>query len=175
MLTRVITLRFNGLLDAFDDGPLRDFIKDKELISVRDHFFIHRKQPYLAMTVNYTLKPAVTEAAVSRPGKESKPRDESWKELLTEADMPLFNTLRDWRTARARRDGVPVYVICDNQELAAIVAARPATLAALGEIKGIGKAKLERYGADLLALLARGPAEAPSPVEAANPAAETGQ
>lgn len=30
MLTRVITLRFNGLLDAFDDGPLRDFI----LISV---------------------------------------------------------------------------------------------------------------------------------------------
>jgi hypothetical protein len=29
MLARVITLRFNGMLDGFDDAPLRDFIKDK--------------------------------------------------------------------------------------------------------------------------------------------------
>jgi len=36
MLTRVIILRFNGLLDAFDDAPLREFIQG----SVRGHFFI---------------------------------------------------------------------------------------------------------------------------------------
>jgi len=45
MLTRVITLRFNGVLDGFDDAPLRDFIKDKEVISIRDHFFVRNDQP----------------------------------------------------------------------------------------------------------------------------------
>jgi hypothetical protein len=35
MLTRVITRRFNRVLDGFDDASLRDFIKDKEVISVR--------------------------------------------------------------------------------------------------------------------------------------------
>ncbi|MGH9843404.1 MAG: HRDC domain-containing protein [Blastocatellia bacterium] len=163
MLTRVITLRFNGLLDAFDDGPLRDFIKDKEMISVRDHFFVRNDQPYLAMIVNYMLKPAVTEVVAAQPPRGSKRCDEAWRELVAEADIPLFNTLRDWRSARARRDGVPVYVICDNRQLAAIVAARPQTLAQLGEIEGIGKAKLERYGADLLAVLARGQTEEAAP------------
>jgi len=32
MQTRVITLRFNELIDGFDDAPLRDFIKDKEIV-----------------------------------------------------------------------------------------------------------------------------------------------
>ncbi len=175
MLTRVITLRFNGLLDAFDDGPLREFIQDKEVVSIRDHFFIRHEQPYLVLVVNYSLKPAVTEAVAAQPNKGSKRRDETWRELVAEADVPLFNALRDWRAARARRDGLPVYVICDNRQLAAIVTARPQSLAQLGEIEGIGKAKLERYGTDLLSVLARGQAEEPSPVEAANPAAETGQ
>jgi hypothetical protein len=62
MHTCVITLRFNALLDAFDDGPLRDFLKDKEIVSVRDHFFIRNEQPYLAMIVQYLLKPTATEA-----------------------------------------------------------------------------------------------------------------
>ena len=175
MLARVITLRFNGMLDGFDDAPLRDFIKDKEVISIRDHFFIHYEQPYLAMIVTYTLKPLPTAAAAPRPDRRSKRRDEAWREFVAEADVPLFNTLRDWRAARAKRDGVPLYVICDNRQLAAIVAARPQTLAALGEVEGIGKAKLERYGADILSVLARGQAEEPPSVEAPNPAAETGQ
>jgi ATP-dependent DNA helicase RecQ len=155
MFARVITLRFNGMLDGFDDAPLRDFIKDKEVVSIRDHFFIHHEQPYLAMIVTYTLKPLPTAAAAPRPDRRSKQRDEAWREFVAEADVPLFNTLRDWRAARAKQDGVPLYVICDNRQLAAIVAARPQTLSALGEVEGIGKAKLERYGADLLAVLAR--------------------
>jgi ATP-dependent DNA helicase RecQ len=128
MLTRVITLRFNGVLDGFDDAPLRDFIKDKEVISIRDHFFIRNDQPYLAVVVNYTLKTVATEAAAAKPGKDLKRRDETWREYVAEADVPLFNTLRDWRAERSKRDGVPPYVICNNRQLAAIIAARPQSL-----------------------------------------------
>jgi ATP-dependent DNA helicase RecQ len=159
MLTRVITLRFNSVLDGFDDAPLRDFIKDKEVISIRDHFFVRNDQPYLAVVINYTLKPVATEAVVAKSDKKSKQRDESWREMVPEADWPLFNTLRDWRLERSKRDGVPPYVICDNEQLAALIAARPQTLGQLGQVEGFGKAKLERYGADLLAIFGRAQAE----------------
>ena len=38
MQTRVITLRFNELVDGFDDTPLRGFIRDKVIVSVNEHF-----------------------------------------------------------------------------------------------------------------------------------------
>jgi hypothetical protein len=38
MLARVITLRFDTVLGSFDDVPLRDFRKDKEVFAVREHF-----------------------------------------------------------------------------------------------------------------------------------------
>ncbi len=60
--------------------------------------------------------------------------------------MPLFNALRDWRAERSKRDGVPPYLICTNKQLVAMIKARPRSLGKLGEIEGIGKAKLEKYG-----------------------------
>ncbi len=162
MQTRVITLRFNSLLDGFDDAPLRELIKDKEVISVRDHFFVRNEQPYLAILVNYTLKPLVTDAVAPKSVQELKRRDETWRQFVSEDDIPLFNALRDWRSARCKQDGLPPYVICTNRQLAAIVAARPQTLGQLGEIEGFGKAKLERYGADVLDVLVRGRKEPPA-------------
>jgi hypothetical protein len=47
-------------------------------------------------------------------------------------------------------------VICANRQLAAIIAAHPQTLDQLGDIEEFGKAKLERYGADVLAVFGRG-------------------
>ena len=55
-------------------------------------------------------------------------------------------------TARlAREQNVPAYVIFHDATLAAIAQARPENLAALGEIPGMGRTKLERYGETVLA------------------------
>jgi hypothetical protein len=48
--------------------------------------------------------------------------------MVSEADLPLFNTLRDWRLERSKQKGVPPYVICTNRQLAATVQARPQSL-----------------------------------------------
>ena len=75
---------------------------------------------------------------------------------------PVFATLREWRATRARDDAVPAYVVAHDTTLAAIAEARPESLAQLRRVKGMGPAKLERYGTDILAALAgvsgRGPA-----------------
>jgi ATP-dependent DNA helicase RecQ len=62
--------------------------------------------------------------------------------------------LKEWRLAESRRQALPAYVILHDATLAEIARRRPADLATLGGIPGIGARKLERYGPTLLALLA---------------------
>jgi superfamily II DNA helicase RecQ len=50
---------------------------------------------------------------------------------------------------------VPAYVVFHNATLAEIAERRPRTLAELALVPGVGPAKLERYGHDVLAALAR--------------------
>ena len=76
-----------------------------------------------------------------------------YKEVLSEADFALFAGLRTWRKAVAEREGVPVYGVFTNEQLAAIVQQRVSSLTQLGRIDGIGPARLERYGAAVLAHL----------------------
>jgi ATP-dependent DNA helicase RecQ len=68
-------------------------------------------------------------------------------------DDGLFARLKAWRTAQARSQSVPPYVVFHDATLAAIAAARPRDLDGLSAVPGIGEKKLERYGAALLALV----------------------
>jgi superfamily II DNA helicase RecQ len=151
MRVRVFTLRFDTATERFDDSAVAGFLADKEVLSISDHFFVRQDVPYLTLVVRYRAAAMPARADTARPGPQ---RDESWRASLSEADWPLFNTLRGWRGERAKQEGIPPYVICNNRQLAEVVSARPATLAALGRIEGFGNAKLKKYGQDLLSLIA---------------------
>jgi ATP-dependent DNA helicase RecQ len=66
----------------------------------------------------------------------------------------LFERLRAWRLEKARALAMPPYVIFWDQTLHAIVAARPATLAELEAVRGVGPTKVEQYGQEVLAIIA---------------------
>jgi len=68
-------------------------------------------------------------------------------------DVDVIERIKEWRLARARDLGVPAYVICTDATVLAIAEMLPATPEELLEIPGIGPAKLEQHGADLLALV----------------------
>jgi ATP-dependent DNA helicase RecQ len=72
---------------------------------------------------------------------------------LDAAATPLFERLRQWRAGVAREHGVPAYVVFHDGTLQSIAQSRPRTRDALGQISGIGAAKLERYGAAVLQLV----------------------
>ncbi|HEY1565077.1 MAG TPA: ATP-dependent DNA helicase UvrD2 [Gaiellaceae bacterium] len=67
---------------------------------------------------------------------------------------PAVQALREWRLARARADEVPAYVVFSDRTLAELASRTPRTIAELAAVPGIGPAKLERYGAELLSRLA---------------------
>jgi ATP-dependent DNA helicase RecQ len=83
---------------------------------------------------------------------------------------PLFETLRKWRADQARTQAVPAYVIFNDATLRGIAATRPTTLTALGGVSGVGQAKLAKYGAAILDLVA-GQAPGSTPAADASQAA----
>jgi len=62
----------------------------------------------------------------------------------------LFDALRQWRSNEAKAQSVPPYVIFHDSVLREISGTRPADLDALGDIKGVGASKLQRYGRAVL-------------------------
>jgi ATP-dependent DNA helicase RecQ len=72
---------------------------------------------------------------------------------LGEENQALFEALRSWRLAQAREQGVPPYVVFHDRTLIEIAGGRPASLAELGRVAGVGQAKLERYGEAVLDVL----------------------
>ena len=74
------------------------------------------------------------------------------------ADLPAealarFESLRAWRAETARAQNVPAYVIFHDRTLREIALRQPGTLAELATVPGVGAAKLERYGTQLLGRL----------------------
>ena len=66
----------------------------------------------------------------------------------------LFDALRGKRLEIARAQGVPPYVIFHDKTLIELATRRPATQAAMASVPGVGKAKLDQYGAAFLAVIA---------------------
>jgi DNA helicase-2/ATP-dependent DNA helicase PcrA len=109
------------------------------------------------LTTGALVKLAETGAVMALP----------WGEKMTKAgvsgrltpgggavDAGLVERLKMWRLGQAKAQGVPAYVVFNDRTLEAIAALRPTTETALLEIPGIGPAKLEAYGDQLLDLLA---------------------
>ncbi|HEX4064265.1 MAG TPA: DNA helicase RecQ [Streptosporangiaceae bacterium] len=71
------------------------------------------------------------------------------EDLSAEA-KELFEELRAWRAGVAREQGLPAYVIFQDKTLRQIAAERPATLAQLSTVSGVGEAKLAKYGQQVL-------------------------
>jgi len=93
------------------------------------------------------LGPPRERRVVQLPGPRAPlPRDE---------EGPLLQGLRVWRTARARVDAVPAYVVAHDAMLEAIADVQPTSLAALRRVNGMGPAKLEKYGPEILAVVER--------------------
>lgn len=70
--------------------------------------------------------------------------------------MAAERSLREWRTAVARKEAVPAYVVLTDKDLVGIAAELPTNLAELARCRGIGPLRLERWGDEILAVLEAG-------------------
>jgi ATP-dependent DNA helicase RecQ len=105
-------------------------------------------------------QPVRLRESVSQPGG-SRRRGSSAKAPpavaagLTSEGQARFAALKAWRAEVAREHNLPAYVIFHDATLAAIAALAPASLQDLQGVSGIGSTKLERYGEQVLEVVAR--------------------
>ncbi|SEC23647.1 DNA helicase RecQ [Microbacterium hydrocarbonoxydans] len=91
---------------------------------------------------------------IGRPASSPRARKASAADALDQADRGLFEALRAWRAETAREQGVPAYIVFGDATLRALAEHRPASLADLDGITGIGAKKRDAYGEGVLAVIA---------------------
>ncbi|MET7418245.1 DNA helicase RecQ [Dactylosporangium sp. NPDC005555] len=82
--------------------------------------------------------------------KVAKQRGAAAAAELPAQAAPLFERLRAWRSATAKEQGVPAYVIFHDATLRQIATEAPTTLAQLSTISGVGENKLAKFGQQVL-------------------------
>jgi ATP-dependent DNA helicase UvrD/PcrA len=92
--------------------------------------------------------------AITWVGRPSRFLAELTPEAAVAEPPAGFEALKAWRLDRARRDEVPAYLVFHNSTLEEIAGRRPRSLAELAAVPGVGPAKLDRYGEEVLAALA---------------------
>jgi DNA helicase-2/ATP-dependent DNA helicase PcrA len=133
-------------LPRLEDGevPIRrgDTDEERRLLYVG----ITRARRHLLLTWSGKPSRFLSELGVDRRGsRRDVPRAEP---------TAVGTALREWRLERARADGVPAYVVFHDRTLAEIELARPSTIHELAAVSGVGPVKIERYGEEVLAVLA---------------------
>ena len=117
MKVKVFTIRFNPDHIGFNDADVQEFIRNKEVLSVSDHFFEHENLPYLMLIVTYR-------EVENDFGRKRYPMDKKkikeWRNILDDQEKTVYDALKKWRAEQAKQDGVPLYVICKNQQMALI-------------------------------------------------------
>jgi superfamily II DNA helicase RecQ len=78
-----------------------------------------------------------------------------YKTILSPEEFTIFSLLRELRKELSQQEGVPVFALFSNEQLAQMVQRRCASKADLLSIEGIGEAKVEKYSEKLLATLSK--------------------
>jgi len=94
-----------------------------------------------------TQKPSTT---------KSKKEKEAFKKksvLKNETDEDLFQKLRAHRLSIAQDQKIPPFIIFHDSTLIEMAVKKPSTLKLLGEVSGVGKTKLKRYGKEFLKII----------------------
>lgn len=127
------------------EEELNRFLRGRRVLTVRHELVESEGTPYWVLFVEYL------DGMVSPPGPRGSGAERvDYKQILSEPDFALFARLRELRKKIAQSESIPVYAIFTNEQLAEMAKRRPESMAGLGEIEGIGEARMEKYGAVFL-------------------------
>jgi len=140
---KIITIPFDRKSKGFEDQILSDFILSKKIKSFRAEFFQDGTDTYWTVLLDYD--PLIETASRSVKAEE--------RENLDDIQKALFDRLKEWRKERAEKEGVPVYIVGTNKELADIAKAAPKTHEELKIIRGFGKSKVSKFGDEVIGII----------------------
>ena len=136
---KIVTIPFNREAQEFNEELLNKIVLNKQIKGYKAEFFQDGGEKYWTVFIEYD------------PVLEKASKKDTLK--LTEPQKLLFERLRHWRKERAEKEGIPVFLVGTNKELAEIAGVAPKNLEALRDVKGFGKAKISKYGKEIIDII----------------------
>lgn len=131
--------------DATDE--LNQFLKTHRVANIEKEFHADGQNAFWSFCVTWSedVKPKTVPTTAPKV---------DYREILDDQQFQVFSQLREVRKQLAEKEGVPVYAVASNEQLADMVRNKADSQTALGKIKGFGKSKVDRYSAAFLKVLA---------------------
>jgi superfamily II DNA helicase RecQ len=134
------------------ESALNRFLGSHKVLRIDKHLVSDCANSFWALSVDYLGK---TSADIHGKGPDFKKNRIDYKEVLSDEDFKIFSRLREVRKELAQRDGVPVFAVFTNEQLAAMVQKKVKGKVEMQQIEGIGKSKMDRWADDMLKVLTR--------------------
>jgi superfamily II DNA helicase RecQ len=128
-------------------ADLNEFLATHRVAGVHRETVTTSMGPMLLFVVQWTHDGRDREQTLS--GRERI----DYREILDPSQFELFSRLRDVRKQLALADGIPVYKVFSNAQLAEMVQKKMHDRAAIAQIPGIGKSRVDKYVAAILPVL----------------------
>ncbi|MCD4678711.1 MAG: HRDC domain-containing protein [Desulfobacula sp.] len=143
MTIKIFTMPFSQDTAGFFEEELNNFMLKKNIKIIQPAFFESGSERYWSVFVEY-------ENIILDHEEKTK------KSKLPELDKSqklLLDKLFEVRRELADKDGVPVFIIASNKQLADIVLKMPQTHEQLKEINGFGSKKIKKYGQEIIEIV----------------------
>ncbi len=148
MAYRFFVIPYRASKGAEDE--LNGFLRSHRVLAVDRRWVDLGENSFWALCVDY-----LDSLGVPGPiGKDGAARNRvDYREKLDPVAFAVFAKLRELRKKIAQSEGVPIYMVFTNEQLAQMVQARATTKSDLEKIAGVGDARIEKYAPRFLDLL----------------------
>lgn len=137
------------------------FLTANRVIHIEQAFVASESAPGWSICVQRLQQgPGVTVGASK--GRAAKV---DYREVLDDATFEIYAVLRTWRKDRAVEQGVPVYTVATNEQLARIARDRIQSKSGLERVDGFRASRMEKYSEELIALCQQTMSDSPAESE----------
>lgn len=143
MNIKVFNIRLAKEFCQADQDKMNAFLDSVEVKLTSTNFVTTGTTDFWSAAVFYMPKTSKKENTVTKFSEED----------LSQQEYEIFNALRHWRNDLAEKLEWSAFRICHNTHLIAVAKSSPQTLEELEKVPGFGKARTEKYGEDILAVL----------------------
>lgn len=151
MEIKVLKVRVEEEFLLNDQKFVNEFVSTIQVIKVETAFV--QEDNYWSIMIQFQedVKPQVVAEVILNTDKYQEFSYE--EEFLSPDEIAILESLKLWRSEKAKAINIPSYCIASNKELTSVAKYKPIKKEELLHIKGFGKHKIENYGEEILQIL----------------------
>ncbi len=131
------------------ETELNSFCDQHRIVNVEKHLIDDAGNSCWAVCVTWLTQKGELPKTQATSLQAKKPKVD-YKQILNEPDFKCFAELRDLRASAARQEGIALYSIFTNEQLAQIVQQRIVSKTALLALNGVGQTRVDKYAEPFL-------------------------